>query len=64
MTLKAATYTDKMLIVEVDASEMDVANGENWLTAALSNAANSGAADCVAVLEPRFTGNVSATALT
>ena len=53
-----------MLIVEVDASEMNVANGENRLTAALSNAANSGAADCVAVLEPRFTGNGSATALT
>lgn len=64
MALKAATCTDKILIVEVDASETDVANGENWLTAALSNTANSGVADCVAVLEPRFTGNVSATALT
>ena len=53
MTLKAATYADKMRIVEVDASEMNVANGENRLTAALSNAANSGAADCVAVLERR-----------
>ena len=44
MILKAATCTDKMRIVEVDASEMDVANGENRLTAALSNAAHSGAA--------------------
>jgi len=43
---------------------MDVANGENRLTAALPNAAISGAADCVAVLEPRFTGKESATALT
>jgi len=58
-----ATYTDEMRIVEVDASEMDVANGEP-AHGALSNAAKSGAAECVAVLEPRFTGNVSATALT
>jgi hypothetical protein len=64
MTPKALTYTDRMPIVEVDASEMNVASGENRPTAALSNATNSGAADCVASLEPRFTGNVPATALT
>jgi hypothetical protein len=64
LTLTAATYTDFMLIVEVDASDMDVANGEEWLTGSLSNAGTSGAMDVVAILEPRYTGNLSATALT
>ena len=63
LTLTAATYTDKMLIVEVDASDMDVANGECWLTAELGAEADSGAADCVAILEPRYTKNLSETAL-
>jgi hypothetical protein len=64
LTLTAATYTNKMLIVEVDASDMDVDNGEEWLTLSLSDAAASGACDVVAILEPRYTGNVSGTALT
>ena len=64
LTLTAATYTDFMLLVEVDASDMDVANGEMWLTGSLSNAGTSGAMDVVAILEPRYTGNLSATALT
>ena len=63
LTLTAATYTDKMLIVEVDASDMDTANEEEWLTLSLSNAANSGACDVVAILEPRYTGNLSESAL-
>lgn len=63
LTLTAATYTDKMLIVEVDAADMDVANKEEWLTLSLSNAANSGSCDIVAYLEPRYTGNCSASAL-
>jgi len=63
LTLTAATYTDFMLIVEVDASEMDVANGEYWLTGSLSNAGTSGAMDAVAILDPRYTSDRSATAL-
>lgn len=64
LTLTAATYQNKMLVVEVDASDMDVANDENWLTAALSSAATNGICHAVAILEPRYTGNRSLTALT
>jgi len=63
LTLTAASYLDKMLVVEVDASAMDVANGEEWLTLSLSNAGSSGAADAVAVLEPRYTSAVSESGL-
>lgn len=63
LTLVAATYTDKMLVVEVDASDMDIANAEDWLTLSLSAAGTSGACDVVAVLEPRYTGNRSVSAL-
>jgi hypothetical protein len=63
LTLTAATYTDKMLIVEVEAAAMDLANEEEWLTLSLSDAAASGACDVVAILEPRYTGNCSGTAL-
>ena len=63
LTLTAATYTDKMLIVEVEAAAMDLANEEEWLTLSLSDAASSGTCDVVAILEPRYTGNCSGTAL-
>jgi hypothetical protein len=63
LTLTAATYTDKMLIVEVEAAAMDLANEEEWLTLSLSDAAASGTCDVVAILEPRYTGNCSGTAL-
>lgn len=63
LTLTAATYNDRMLLVEVDAKAMDLANGENWLTLSLSNAGTSGAADAVAILEPRFSSGQSASAL-
>jgi hypothetical protein len=51
-----------MLIIEVSASQMDIANGENWLTI-YPNAGTSGIAHIVAILEPRYGGNQSATAL-
>lgn len=63
LTLTDSTYTDKMLIVEVDATKMDMANGEEWLTLSLSNAGTSGTADAIVILEPRYTGNRSETAL-
>lgn len=63
LTLTDTTYTDKMLIVEVEAAAMDLANEEEWLTLSLSNAASSGTCDVVAILEPRYTGNCSGTAL-
>jgi hypothetical protein len=63
LTLTAATYTDKMLVVEIDAADMDVANSEEWLTLSLSDAAASGSCDVVAILEPRYSGACSVTAL-
>lgn len=63
LTLTADTYKNKMLIVEVDAANMNVANSEEWLTLSLSNEATSGSCNIVAILEPRYTGNRSATAL-
>ncbi len=63
LTLTAATYNSRMLVVEVDASDMDVANDEDWLTLDISNAASAGICHIVAVLEPRYTGNISRSAL-
>lgn len=63
LTLTAATYTDKMMLVEVDAKAMDLANEEEWLTLSLSNAGTSGAVDVVAVLEPRYSSDRSLSAL-
>ena len=63
LTLTAATYSDRLLVIEVDASAMDVANGEEWLTVALSSAGTSGFVHCVAVLEPRYSGSRSVTCL-
>ena len=54
LALTAATYQNKMLVVEVDAAEMDQANGHDWLTLALDGTADSGALECVAIVEPRY----------
>ena len=54
LTLTAATYSNKMLVVQVDARAMDLANNEEWLTLSLSAAANSGICECVAIIEPRY----------
>lgn len=54
LTLTAATYQNKMLIVEVEGAEMDTANNHDWLTLALDGGADSGLLECVAVVEPRY----------
>jgi len=65
-TFAHATYDDYMLIVEVDASDMDIANGEEWLTLTFPDTATgaTGNVTAFAILEPRFTSDSSATALT
>lgn len=63
LTLTAATYANKMLVVDVDASDMDVANEENWLTLDIDATASAGIAYIIAILEPRQTGNRSVTCL-
>jgi len=63
LTIAAATYANKVLVVEVDASAMDLENEENWLTAAISSAGTSAVVHAVAILEPRYTKNRSLSAL-
>ena len=65
LTIAHATYDNYMLVVEVDASDMDIANGEEWLTLSFpdSAAGSTGNLSAVAILEPRYTGNRSVTAL-
>lgn len=58
-TTVVVAATTKMLVIEIDAASMT--EGEPWLT--LTVAATAGIASAVAVLEPRYTGNRSATAL-
>lgn len=62
LTLTAASFNSRMLVVEVDASDMDVANGEEWLTLVIDNSATSGIVHGVAILEPRYTENLSVSA--
>lgn len=64
LTITGTAYDDRMLVCEVDASAMDVANGEEWLTPAISSAGTSAFMHCVAILEPRYSSGPSATALT
>jgi hypothetical protein len=58
-----SAHDNYMLIIEVSASQMDLANNENWLTI-YPNAGTSGICHIVAILEPRYGGNQSATSLT
>jgi hypothetical protein len=55
----AITCTTKMVVCEINASAME--DGEPWLTGTV--AASDGIVHAVAILEPRYTGNRSATAL-
>jgi hypothetical protein len=58
-TTQALTCTTKMVVAEVDASDMT--DGHSWLTGTV--AATAGILHVVAILEPRFTSNRSETAL-
>ena len=62
LTIAAATYANKMLVIDVEAVEMDVANGEEWLTCAIDAAGTSAIVHAVAVLKPRYTSDRSVTA--
>ena len=59
-----ATYSDYLLVIEVDASEMTP--GHSWLTLQTADdivAGATGTYTALAVLEPRYTGNRSDSAL-
>lgn len=63
LTLASGTYGTKMQVFEIDASDMDIANGENWLTGEISAAGTSGITHAVAILEMRYKENRAATVL-
>ena len=62
LTLTAATYQDKMLVLELDADEM---GGYDWLTVDFDGAASAGTCTAVAILSnPRYAEAILDTALT
>jgi hypothetical protein len=64
LTVAHGTYDNFLLIIEVDAAAMDIANGEEWLTLNFTDPGNAtGQAIVIAVLEPRYSGNRSVSAL-
>ena len=64
LAITHGTYGNYMLVVEIDASVMDMANDEEWLTPVLTDPGTAtGTVDCIAILKPRYSGNRSATAL-
>ena len=63
LTLTGDSYDNYMLIVEIDADKMDTENAEEWLTGYIDTSGTTGIAFAFAILEPRYTGNQSITAL-
>lgn len=64
LVLTHTSYDDFMLVVEINASAMDIANGEEWLTVNFNDPGGAtGTIDGIAILEPRYADGQSATAL-
>ncbi len=64
LTITHGTYDDYMLVCEIAASEMDMANNEEWLTARFVDPTGAtGTLDGIAILEPRYPRASHATAL-
>jgi len=62
LTLTAATYEDRMLVAEIDASELT--DGYPWITPEISSAASEEFAAIIAVLSlPRYAEDVPPTAI-
>ena len=61
LTLVAATFTLKQMIVEFDAQA--IADATPWLTPELSAAASVLLVSCTAICEPRDAGNIPATVI-
>ena len=56
LSIAHATYDNFMLVIEVDASDMDIANGEEWLTISFpdTDTGATGNLSCAAIVKPRF----------
>lgn len=64
VTITHGSYDNYMLICEVDATAMDIANGEYWLTARFTDPGGAtGTFDAWAILEPRYAKYRSESAL-
>lgn len=64
ITITYGSYSNYMLVVEVDAACMDTANDEEWLTCRFTDPGGAtGTFDAFAILEQRYPGNQSETAL-
>lgn len=62
LTLTAATYEDRMLVVELDADELTT--GQPFVTPAISSAGSEVFASCVAILsQPRYASDVPPSAI-
>ncbi|MCK9364018.1 MAG: hypothetical protein M0P74_10545 [Syntrophales bacterium] len=62
LTCAAATYTSRMLTIEIDAAEM--ASGHSWLTLEIGNQAGAGEMVIVAHLTPKYQSAAEVTCLT
>jgi hypothetical protein len=63
-SLTYGSYSNYMLVCEVDTRIMDIANGHKWLTAKFTTTASvTGTVSGFAILEPRYTSNRSVTCL-
>lgn len=65
LTVAHATYDNYMLIIEAPATIMDLANNEDWLTLSFldTDTGATGNVQVHAILQPRYKGNQSITAL-
>lgn len=66
LSIAHATYDDYLLVIDISASAMDLANDEEWLTLTFedTDTGATGNVAVIAVLEPRYTNAQSPTALT
>jgi len=68
LTIANATDDNFLQIIEVDAADMDTGNDHEWLTLRISDdvggGGQTGNVTVIAILQPRYPGNRSATALT
>jgi len=65
LTITHGTYDNHMLIIEVPAASMDLANKEDWLTINFTDPSTgaTGNVTITAILQPRYSHNRIATAL-
>ena len=66
LTITHGTYDGYLMVVEVPATLMDLANSEEWLTINLTDPGTgaTGNVTVTALLQPRYSSNQSATCLT